>query len=79
MLQQMALAPITTPALATATNNNQYSQSHNHNNSYNINVSATVQNSTPDSIGNAIKNRIVDTKAIEKANVNKVVPPYRDS
>ena len=79
MLEQMVLSPIAAPAPVTV-GQNQYNQSHEHNNSYNINVTSMMtENVSPTSLANTIRDKIVDTKAIEKANINKVIAPYKDS
>ena len=48
---------------------------HKHNNSYNINVTGVKGNATV--IAETIKGHIVNTKSIEKANINKTLPIHR--
>ena len=52
-----------------------YNQTHKHNSSYNIQVTGVER---PNEVAYAIKEQILDSKAIEKANVNRVVAPYGD-
>lgn len=70
------IAPIQAPAplMSKVSNQANNTMNHTHNNSYTINVSSQGGNAIQ--TAEIIKSRIIDTKAIEKANVNKVKSPF---
>jgi hypothetical protein len=64
-----------TPAPATINNNRTITPVHTHNSTYNMNVAGGT---TAQETAYAVKEQIIDSKAIEMANITKVVPAYRD-
>lgn len=64
-----------TPAPAPINNYKTIAPVHHHNSTYNMNV---VGGTTPREVAYAVQEQIIDSKAIEMANVNRVVPSYRD-
>lgn len=72
----MSMQPLTAPvpAMHSVNNTSTNNMSHTHNNNYNINVSS--KGGTPSETANIIKTQILNSKTIEKANINKVKPIY---
>ena len=79
VIQKLVPTPQIVPAPANSISNNHknYNIAHTHNNQYSINVSAQT-GATPSVIATEIKEKIIDTKSIEKANIDRAIAPYKD-
>ena len=62
------------PPVSRSVHNNNSSNTNHFNSRYNINVTANGANAHE--VAETIKNRVIDTKAIEKATINKIKPIY---
>ena len=64
-----------TPAPVMVHNNKTIAPVHHHNSNYSMNV---MGGTTAQETAYAVQEQIIDSKAIEMANVNRVVPAYKD-